>query len=84
MILPLDISKNKKVKEYLKKNFIPSLQDNNLIKDILSKLLEDSKNLSNICSIINDIYLKIYFYADYKLYQQKSFELNLDILNIKK
>jgi hypothetical protein len=83
---PLDTNTkdyNINIDKYLTTNFIPSLLEINSVKDIINKLILDSKKIKDICKFLNNIYINIYEYAGYKPYLYKSFQLNLADANIK-
>jgi hypothetical protein len=66
------------------KNLLQNLADKIIIKDLIIKLIYDSKNIKDVCVLLAKIYMDIYSYAKYSIYINKTFELNLANLSIKK
>jgi len=73
----------KNIIKYINENLLPNLTDKNIIKNLITKLIYDSKNIKDICIFLDEIYMYIYNYAGYLRYKYKSFELILANLSIK-
>jgi len=71
------------IKKYINKNLLPTLSDANIVKDLITKLINDSNNIKDVCILFDELYMNIYLKSGYLKYRDKSFELNLTNINIK-
>ncbi len=76
-----EVFASKNIGTYIKTQ-LEILPDKIIIKDLITKLILDSKNIKDVCILLGKIYMGIYSYANYGIYINKTFELILDNLSI--
>jgi hypothetical protein len=70
-----DKNKDKEMINYINNVLIIRLKKKNLVNDIINNIINDRTKEG--CSILFNIYMKIYDKIGYRLYQYKHFELDL-------
>ena len=70
-----DEKRNKNIIDYINNILIPRLKKNNLVSEFINNIINDRKKEG--CTILNNIYMKIYDKIGYTVYDNRHFELDL-------